>query len=70
MTRLVMKDSRDPRRVKLERAILEYQEEQVATMARKGRKRSRTQMPDPESTRLEEQARWQTLVDVSARQDI
>jgi hypothetical protein len=42
----------------------------VATTARKGRKRSRTQMPDPESTRLEEQARWQTLVDVSARQDI
>jgi 16S rRNA C1402 N4-methylase RsmH len=53
LNRLVMKDRTDPRRVKLEREVLEYQEDQVATTARKGRKRSRTQMQNPESRRLE-----------------
>ena len=45
------------------------QEDQVATTARKRRKRSRTQMQNPES-RLEERSRWEALVDVSARQEI
>ena len=69
LTRLVARDCREPRWVKLERDVLKYQEDQVATTARKGRKRSRTQMQNPESRR-EEKARWEALVDVSARQDI
>ena len=69
LTRLVTKDRTDRRRVKLESDVLEYQEDQVARTARKGRKRSRTQMQNPES-RLEEQARWEALVDVLVRPDI
>jgi hypothetical protein len=69
LTRLVARDRRDGRQMKLEKDVLEYQEDQVATTARKGRKRSRTQMQTPES-RLEERARWEALVDVSARQEM
>jgi hypothetical protein len=66
LTRLIARDRRDERRKKLEKDVLE---DQVTTTARKGRKRSRTQMQNPES-RLEERARWEALVDVSARQEI
>ena len=56
LTRLVTRDCKDPRWVTLKKAVLEYQEEQVATTAKKGKKRSRTQLQNPE-TRIEEQER-------------
>ena len=42
LTRLIARDHRDGRWMKLGKDVLEYQEDQVATTARKGRKRSRT----------------------------
>jgi hypothetical protein len=68
LTRLVERDRRDERRMKLEKEVMEYQDDQLATTTRKGRKRSRTQIQNPESRR-DERARWEALMDVSARQD-
>jgi hypothetical protein len=69
LTKLIERDRRDERRMKLEKDVLEYQDDRVATTARKGRKRSRTQIQNPESRR-DERARWEALVDVSARKEI